>query len=67
MLELPETSVDRIIRRAGGIRVSKTAAKELTEIIEKYALEIATEATTLAKHAGRKTVRDVDIRLALKR
>lgn len=64
MAELPVAAVDRIIRRAGGQRVSESAAEELAEILEEYALEIAGEATELSEHAGRKTVRDTDIRLA---
>ncbi len=66
MAELPIAAVDRIIRKAGGQRVSEEAAEELTEIIEEYGLEIASEAAELADHAGRKTVRDSDIRMASK-
>lgn len=67
MTELPVAAVDRIIRRSGGQRVSESAAKELAEVLEEYALDIAKEATSLAEHAGRKTVRDTDVRLALRR
>ncbi len=66
MTELPIAAVDRIIRKAGARRVSESAAKELAEVLEEEALEIASEATELADHAGRKTVRDTDIRLAAK-
>ncbi len=67
MSELPIAAVDRIIRKAGAKRVSESAARELAEILEEYALEIAGEAAELSEHAGRKTVRDSDIRLASKR
>lgn len=66
MTELPVAAVDRIIRKAGARRVSESAARELAEVLEEYALEIASEASELAEHAGRKTVRDTDIRLAAK-
>lgn len=66
MTELPIAAVDRIIRKAGARRVSESAARELAEVLEEQALEIASEATELADHAGRKTVRDTDIRLASK-
>ncbi len=66
MSELPVAAVDRIIRKAGAERVSESAARELAEVLEDYALEIASEANDLSKHAGRKTVRDTDIRLATK-
>lgn len=66
MSELPIAAVDRIIRKAGAQRVSESAARELSEMLEEYALELASEAAELADHAGRKTVRDSDIRLAAK-
>lgn len=66
MTELPVAAVDRIIRKAGARRVSESAARELAEVLEEHALEIASEASELAEHAGRKTVRDTDIRLAAK-
>ncbi|KXB06722.1 histone [candidate division MSBL1 archaeon SCGC-AAA382A20] len=67
MVELPIAAVDRIIRKAGGQRVSENAAEELAEILEEKGLEIASEAAELSEHAGRKTVRDEDIRLADRR
>ncbi|KXA98816.1 histone [candidate division MSBL1 archaeon SCGC-AAA259M10] len=67
MVELPIAAVDRIIRRVGGQRVSESAARELAEVLEEKGMEIASEATTLAEHAGRKTVRDEDIRLAMRK
>jgi histone H3/H4 len=67
MVELPLAAVDRIIRRASGKRVSETAAQALAEVLEDIGSEISREASKLAEHAGRRTVRDVDIRLAAKR
>ncbi|MBS3815540.1 MAG: histone family protein [Hadesarchaea archaeon] len=67
MTELPIAAVDRIIRKAGARRVSEGAAEALAEVLEERALSIASEASRLAEHAGRKTVRDVDVRLASKR
>ncbi|KXB01188.1 histone [candidate division MSBL1 archaeon SCGC-AAA259O05] len=67
MAELPIAAVDRIIRKAGGQRVSKSAAEELAEILEDKGAKIAGEAAELSEHAGRKTVRDEDIRLAVRR
>jgi histone H3/H4 len=44
--------------------VSRDASKELGLVLEEQALEIAAKAVKLAKHAGRKTVTEEDIRLA---
>jgi histone H3/H4 len=67
MVELPVAAVDRIIRKSGAKRVSEDAANALSEVLEERAIIIAGEAAKLAEHAGRRTVRDVDIRLAAKR
>ncbi|MEA1904983.1 MAG: histone [Candidatus Hadarchaeota archaeon] len=67
MVELPVAAVDRLIRKSGARRVSENAATALAEVLEERALAIASEAARFAEHAGRRTVRDVDIRLAAKR
>ena len=67
MSELPVAAVDRIIRKASGIRVSESAAKELAVHLEEVGMKVAQEASLYSKHAGRKTVTDEDIRLALKK
>lgn len=67
MSELPLAAIDRIIRKATGIRVSESAAKELSVFLEEEGLKVAQRAAEFSKHAGRKTVTDEDIRLALKK
>ncbi|MCS7109511.1 MAG: NFYB/HAP3 family transcription factor subunit [Candidatus Micrarchaeota archaeon] len=57
-------AVERIIRAAGGTRVSREAAETLAVILEQKGMEIASKAAKLARHAGRKTITAEDIRLA---
>ncbi len=64
---LPLAPVERIVRKAGADRVSEGAGVELAKVLEDYGLEVSREAITLAKHAGRTTVKEEDIRLAVTR
>lgn len=64
MAELPLAAIERLIKKAGANRVSVSACLALRDILEETAIEIASKATRLAKHAGRKTVKEDDIKLA---
>ena len=63
---LSSNAMDKILREAGALRVSDEAKEVLAEVLEQEALKISAQAKTLAEHAGRKTVTDKDIRLAVK-
>jgi histone H3/H4 len=67
MVEIPFSSVDRIIRRGGAIRVSKSAIIALEEELEEYGVSIAKLAWEFANYAGKKTLEGKDIQLALKK
>jgi len=67
MVELPLAALDRIIRRNSGLRVSESASKELRTILEAEGEKISRQAGEYAKHAGRKTIIDEDIKLAVKK
>lgn len=54
-----------IIREAGA-RPSRGATRELARSIEEFAIEIAERSKDLAEHAGRRTVKEKDIQLAVR-
>lgn len=62
--ELPLAPLERLLRKAGAKRVSKKAVREFAIVIADYAYDLSAEASTLAKHAGRKTITDSDVRMA---
>lgn len=65
MAELPKAPTARILKNAGAQRISGDAVDALLVAIEDYGAEIASRANDLAHHAGRKTVKASDIKLAM--
>ncbi len=61
---IPKAPCGRIMSRAGAPRVSEEAMDIMSKILEEYGEEIAQKATKIAKHSGRKTVLEGDIKLA---
>ena len=56
----------RLIKKSGAERVSDEAADELRKVLEELAYRIARQGVDLSLHAGRKTIKSEDIRLAAK-
>ena len=57
----------KILVMAGAKRVSAKAAKEFAELIQDSSLETARDAVKFARHSGRRTVLDKDVKLAFKK
>lgn len=63
---IPRATVARLLMKAGAQRVSAEAAETFAAIIQDIAEDIGRQASRIAKHSGRKTVQEKDIRLAAK-
>ncbi len=63
---LPLAAMEKLLKQGGAERVSDKAKIALKDVIEDIANEIAVKSIKLAVHAGRKTVKAEDIKLALK-
>ena len=66
MADLPIAAVVRIARKNGAERVGSDAAAALVVKTEGYIANLVKEANRLAMHAGRKTLKEEDIELAVK-
>ncbi|MBS3112569.1 histone family protein [Candidatus Woesearchaeota archaeon] len=63
---LPLAAMEKLLKNAGAERVSESAKVALKEMIEEIGDEIGGHAVKLAQHAGRKTVKAKDVKLASK-
>ena len=64
---LPLAAMEKLLKKAGAKRVSDSAKIALKDILEDHAEEIALKAIKFAAHAGRKTIKTEDIKLASKK
>ena len=63
---LPLAAMEKILKQCGADRVAEKAKVALKNVVEELADEIAVKAIKLANHAGRKTVKARDVKLAAK-
>ncbi len=63
---IPLTSMETLLKKSGAQRVSSRAKSFLRQHLEEYSGEIILEAGRYAEHAGRKTIKAPDIKLATK-
>ena len=63
--DVPLAAMDKIIRDTGALRISESAKEELRALVIAHCETIAERAVRLARHAGRRTVQEADIELAL--
>ena len=63
---LPLAAMGKLMKDAGADRVSNPAKKALKEELETIAKDISENAVKYASHAGRRTVKSSDIKLAVK-
>ena len=63
---IPKAPFARVLLNAGAKRVSQEATDAFTAVITEFAEKICSQAVVIAQHAGRKTIHDSDIELAVK-
>ena len=62
---LPLAAMEKIMKEAGAERVSEGAKAALKEALEEQSIILSKRAWEYAKHAGRKTIKEEDVNLAL--
>ena len=63
---LPLAAMEKLLKQGGAERVSDKAKVALKNALEEIAHDIAVKSIKLAVHAGRKTIKSEDIKLAVK-
>ncbi|MBW2973294.1 NFYB/HAP3 family transcription factor subunit [Candidatus Woesearchaeota archaeon] len=64
---IPLAAMEKILKQAGASRVSDKAKIALRDVLEECVEQISNDAIRFAAHAGRKTIKAGDIKLALKK
>ncbi|MBS3147830.1 histone family protein [Candidatus Woesearchaeota archaeon] len=64
---IPLAAMEQLMKQAGAERVSDDAKTELKTLLEEYGKRLAQSAYQFALHAGRKTLKAEDIKLAARK
>jgi DNA-binding protein len=60
------SGMEKLMKASGAHRVSEDAKEALREVLEDIGRKISKDADELSRHAGRRTVKAEDVRLAVK-
>ena len=63
-MSIPMAAIERVAKKAGVVRISGKAVKEIQRVLDGVSLELSIEAATVAKHAKRRTIMKDDVRIA---
>lgn len=63
---LPLAAMEKLLKVCGAPRVSEDAKVAMKDILEEHGEQVGKRAVDMARHAGRKTVKAQDIKLAAK-
>ena len=61
---LPLAAMEKLLKNSGAARVSDESKSALRDVLEEVGETVGKQAIRLANHAGRKTVKADDIKLA---
>jgi len=65
--DLSIAAIHRLCKKAGAERVSESASQELARVLEEVGAKIARDASEYMMHAGRRTLKAKDIKIAAKK
>jgi len=65
MQKLPLSSMEKLLKKSGAIRVSESAKKELLINLIRKIENITPKAQDFAEHSNRKTIKKQDIKITL--
>jgi len=63
-MPIPMAAIERVAKKAGVVRISGKAVKEIQRVLDSVSLELSVEAATAARHAKRKTIMKDDVKIA---